>query len=388
MKAPIISLFILLAGIFTSCIAPGIKLSHDFDRGSLGEMVEEEPGYFMGSTRHWMKRDSVGDQYYWFYMKADHVRDMEVTFKLNNLAGVYRGTPHIVYTDYTLPVYSYDQENWERIRNVKYDSASQTFQFSEYFEKEPVWIAYAHPYPFLRLKSLIGRIASSEFVQIENLAKTREFRDISLVKITDSRVPDDGKTTVMILALQHAGEDAGAFMAEGMIDFLISDDPEAKRARERFNYLIVPMMNPDGTFNGTSRYNMEMEDLNNIWLDKENAQPEVTGLKMWVEAWYADGNDIDLFMDIHNHTQFHRYNVLVLQDHSLDSLAAIMDRQWPVRSWQSEFRGSSCAYFFRKGIPSMTVELSQSHPGDGNYLEIDDYHSYGKKTVVALSEYY
>ena len=112
--------FVLLLTILViSCSSPTIKLSHDFDRGSLGDIIEEEPGHFKGNTKHWLKRDSIGDQYYWFYFKADHVKDKVLTFELNDLIGVYRGTPHLVYSDYTHPVYSYDQENWERIRNVK-----------------------------------------------------------------------------------------------------------------------------------------------------------------------------------------------------------------------------------------------------------------------------
>jgi len=377
-----------MAILAVSCSSPKIKISTDFDRGSLGNITEEEQGHFIGNTKHWLKRDSIGDQYYWFYFKADHVMDKSLTFQLNDLIGVYRETPHIVFTDYTQPVYSYDQENWERISNVKYDSASHTFQFSQQFINEPVWIAYAHPYPTYRLESVIDRIKTSEFVQIENIAKTREGRKITLVNITDTRVPDDDKTNILIMALQHAGEDAGAYMAEGLINFLISDDDEAKKARERFNYMIVPMMNPDGIYNGTSRYNMQMEDLNNVWLNDEKVQPEVIGVKKWAESWYADGNKIDLFIDIHNHSQFHQYNVFIFQDHSQDSLVSIMDKYWPIRIWHSEFKGSSCSYFFRKGIPSGTIELSQSHLADGKYLTIEDYLSFGKGTAIAMNEYF
>ncbi|MCK5279574.1 MAG: hypothetical protein KAK04_13570, partial [Cyclobacteriaceae bacterium] len=120
----------------------------------------------------------------------------------------------------------------------------------------------------------------------------------------------------------------------------------------------------------------------------DKVQPEVSGVKNWVESWYADGNEIDLFFDIHNHSQFYRYNVFVLQDQSLDSLATVMDKHWPIRNWHSEFKGSSCAYFFRKEIPSGTIELSQSHLANGKYLTIEDYLSFGKGTVIALNEYY
>jgi hypothetical protein len=378
-------LLILLA---ISCQEPSVKISADFDKGSIGDLTEAVPNHLTGTTKHWLKRDSIGDQYYWFYFKAEQVKNKRVTFELKDLIGVYRETPHIVYTDYTQPVYSYDQQNWHRITNVKYDSASHTFQFTEHFEKEPVWIAYAHPYPTSRIDNFLDRIKSSEYAEINQLAKTKEGRDISLVHITDTDIPEGEKKTIFILALQHAGEDAGGFMAEGLIQFLLSEEEEAKLARKRFNYLIVPMMNPDGIYNGTSRYNMEMEDLNNVWLNDEKEQPEVTGLKKWADSWIAAGNEIDLFIDIHNHTQFHQYNVLIFQDHELDSLVTIMERYWPIRIWHSEFKGSSCSYFYKMGVPSGTIELSQSHLADGKYLTIEDYFSFGKGTVLALNEFY
>ena len=271
---------------------------------------------------------------------------------------------------------------------MKYDSASFTFQFSQHFIKEPVWIAYAHPYPTSRLKSVIDNIRASEFVQIENIAKTDQGRNVTLIRITDTQVPDHNKKNILILALQHAGEDAGGYMAEGLINFLVSDDKEAMKAREKFNYIIVPMMNPDGTYNGTSRYNMQMEDLNSIWLNDNKAQPEVMGVKGWIASWNAGGNNIDLFIDIHNHSQQHQENRFIFPDHNLDSLAIVMGKHWPFRSLHSEFKGSSNDYFHKKGIPSGTVELSQSHLADGKYLEIEDYFSFGKGTVVALNEYF
>ena len=73
---------------------------------------------------------------------------------------------------------------------------------------------------------------------------------------------------------------------------------------------------------------------------------------------------------------------------ALDSLATVMDKHWPIRNWHSEFKGSSCAYFFRKEIPSGTIELSQSHLANGKYLTIEDYLSFGKGTVIAFNEYY
>jgi len=371
-----------------SCAERGVELSADFDKGSIGSLVEIKPGHFRGNSRHWLKRDSIGDQYYWFYFKADKVKDRSVTFELEHLIGVYRETPHIVYTDYTQPVFSYDQDTWHRITDVHYDSANYTFRFTQQFSDAPVWIAYAHPYPYSRLLSLIDQVRESDYASINTIAWTKEGREVFLVHITDKEVPEADKKNVLILALQHAGEDAGGFMAEGMVSFLTSDKEMAAQSRKKFNYFIVPMMNPDGVYNGTSRYNMEMEDLNNIWMNDEKTQPEVTGVKHWATAWLNQGNELDLFIDIHNHTQFHQYNVFIFQDNTLDPLADVMEKYWPIRIWHSEFRGSSCSYFYSMGIPSGTIELSQSRISEGTYLTVGDYHAYGEGAAIALLEYF
>ena len=208
-----LSLPVLCLLCLISCSSPDVEFSTDFDRGSLGEMEKINDDMYRGKPRHWLKRDSIGDQYYWFYFKAENVKDKSITFELNDLLGVYRGNPHLVYTDYTQPVFSYDQENWERIRDVKYDSASHTFWFTQQFINEPVWVAYAHPYPVERVISLIERVNKSEYVQIENLAETKEGRDVTMVKISDTDIPDDNKRNILIMAMQHAGEDAGSYMA-------------------------------------------------------------------------------------------------------------------------------------------------------------------------------
>ncbi len=381
-------LYLYLVASLGGCSSGDIKISHDFDHGSIGDLKETEPGSYEGSTRHWLKRDSIGDQYYWFYFKADHIRDKEVSFVLQDLVGVYRRNPHLVYTDYTQPVYSYDQESWERIGNVAYDSASHTFRFSHLFQEEPVWIAYAHPYPLHRLISLVSSIRDNEFVTIETLAQTMENRGVELITITDPDIPDEAKKTIFLMAMQHAGEDAGTYLLEGMIQFLLSDDEKAKTMREKFIYKLIPLMNPDGVFNGTTRYNMEMEDLNNIWLNDEKMQPEVAGVKRWVDSWYAGGKEIDLFLDVHNHSQFYTYNVFIFNDHSLDTLVTFMNDYWPARIWHSEFEGSSCAYFYREGIPCGTIELTQSYVVENDYLTIEDYHGYGKGVALGIFDYF
>ena len=80
----------LLILLSISCQAPSVKISADFDKGSIGNFTEAVPNHLTGTTKHWLKRDSIGDQYYWFYFKAEQVKNKRVTFELKDLIGLNR----------------------------------------------------------------------------------------------------------------------------------------------------------------------------------------------------------------------------------------------------------------------------------------------------------
>ncbi len=52
---------------------------------------------------------------------------------------------------------------------------------------------------------------------------------------------------------------------KGIIDFLVSNAPEAFVLREKFVFKIVPMLNPDGVINGNYRCSLSGADLNRRW---------------------------------------------------------------------------------------------------------------------------
>lgn len=63
----------------------------------------------------------------------------------------------------------------------------------------------------------------------------------------------------------HPGESNSSWMMKGIIDFLVSDSPEARVLREKFVFKIVPMLNPDGVINGNYRCSLAGADLNRRW---------------------------------------------------------------------------------------------------------------------------
>lgn len=61
------------------------------------------------------------------------------------------------------------------------------------------------------------------------------------------------KKGVFISARVHPGESNSSWMMKGIIDFLVSSEPEAILLRDNFVFKIVPMLNPDGVINGNYR---------------------------------------------------------------------------------------------------------------------------------------
>lgn len=61
------------------------------------------------------------------------------------------------------------------------------------------------------------------------------------------------RPAVILTARVHPGESNSSFIIEGVIDYLISQDENAKLLRNRYVFKIVPMLNPDGVVVGNYR---------------------------------------------------------------------------------------------------------------------------------------
>ncbi len=70
---------------------------------------------------------------------------------------------------------------------------------------------------------------------------------------------------VVIIARQHPGETMGSWVMQGVLQFLLSNEPEAIYLRQQIVFKIVPMMNPDGVIHGHYRTSLSGADLNRRW---------------------------------------------------------------------------------------------------------------------------
>lgn len=194
---------------------------------------------------------------------------------------------------------------------------SRSFVFEFDLEDDVYYFAYCYPYTYTDLQRYLHSIDTMQlpFYKRELLCRTMQHRRLDMLIIGEDprgkSNTEDGYTkrtpprnVVCITARVHPGETPASYMCHGLIEFLISNDPAAKKVRKHITFIIVPMLNPDGVFLGNYRTAFCGLDLNRQY-DKPTAwcMPENFHLKTLLKD-IADSPaaSLDFVIDLHSHS--------------------------------------------------------------------------------------
>jgi hypothetical protein len=159
----------------------------------------------------------------------------------------------------------------------------------------PLGITHIGTSPWYGYETAINYLNSKAGIfssQYRSIGKSEENRDIPLLLIDDSKGWKN-KEDFLYMGRNHAYESAGSYCAEGMIDFLLSDDPLAEYFRAKYRFHFLPMTNPDGTHNGMSRLTAPQgADLNRCRKQNDAAWQALKD--------YVDESKPTLLLNIHN----------------------------------------------------------------------------------------
>lgn len=243
---------------------PPVLVSSDFESGNIGDVEQVnflEPELVM-SLRNDNDDPTLRDSWRtWWYARLDSVAtDRPLTITINN-----RG-----WETYYVPVYSYDQTVWYRFEDSEVDQPNlDSIRMVKQFEESTVWVARFYPYTLTDLQLYMDSLAGNQYVTREVIGTSEYGRDIEMLTITDSTIPMAGKERVWLHGRTHPAETGSSFLLEGLIDFLLSNDPDAQAARENLVFNIVPMHNPDGVVVGNYRTTPDSYNLESMWFFDE-----------------------------------------------------------------------------------------------------------------------
>lgn len=277
-----------------------INVTHNFDNGSLGELMLQQPITFGNSRIEpfeivWIEAASrtdlpnpvdpdVAPGSRWFNFKIDGIKDIPVFIKLSK-------------TEVNRPFYSNDGVEWFRFEQSE-NLLPQTVH--KMFEGESAYIAYFIPYTHKMHQEDFERWGKSPFVETETIGYSGQGKPIGMLTVTDSSTPYENKKKIWIHSRVHTSEAPASWHLRGFIDNLLGDSPLAEEIRKNAVFYIVPETNPDAVEGGYSRATPGGVNLEINWDRPEDMTvAEVTALKNTIERLTQD-RPMDVALNLHS----------------------------------------------------------------------------------------
>ena len=147
-----------------------------------------------------------------------------------------------------------------------------------------------------------NRYSKTHF-QREIIAKSKEGRNLDLLTITkadaDANLPET-QPVVFISARVHPGEVCSSFVVQGLIKFLVEESNEdANKLLDKYQFKIIPMLNPDGVARGHYRHDTTGTNLNRVYDNPSGKEtPTIFAVKTLLDELK---NKIFFYADIHGH---------------------------------------------------------------------------------------
>ena len=195
---------------------------------------------------------------------------------------------------------------------MRYHTLSFSFDFSQITTpRKYVYFAYCYPYSFTQLDLYLSSLNNyKDILRFDEIGKSLEGNSLHMLIITNFTDSFDelaNKKSIIFTARVHPGESNGSYVIQGVLEYLLSNDPGAKNLRKNFIFKIVPMLNPDGVIRGNFRMNILGKDLNRMWDEPtEETCPTIYNTVKMIKKT-LDSRDIYFFCDFHGHSNKHNF---------------------------------------------------------------------------------
>jgi len=337
--------------------ASGNRLADDqFEGGNLGRCVVSEDGVF--ELTNYPEDAPPINVSPWYAFRLSGTPGDEVSVVIRFEDGFARYWPK------TSP----DGHTWERLPESRVTRSEDGIRMSLRLELEGprLWVAGQELLVSPWYDQWISELGASAPVTTRLLGSSVEGRPIYLAETADR--PE----FILLLGRQHPPEVTGALAMRPFVTTVLADTELARRFRERYQVLIIPMLNPDGVAAGHWRHNVDGVDLNRDW--GPFTQPETQLVRKWLDTAEDKGRKPRLMLDFHSTQKNVFYTQRDIDPTDPEGFTArwltavsehIPDYTFVREAAETSEQANSKNYFYRRyGIPAITYETGDETPRD------------------------
>lgn len=159
------------------------------------------------------------------------------------------------------------------------------------------WVAWGTPYLLEDAQRTVAKAAQHQFALPFELCQTRGGRTTPALSITEAD-SHPNRIGIWIQARQHAWESGSSWVCDGLIEWIVSDAPEARELRQKTLITIVPIMDIDNVEIGAGGKNQIPQDHNRDWSDSPHWKAVAAAQRMILDQ--DQKGQFDIFVDLHN----------------------------------------------------------------------------------------
>ena len=199
----------------------------------------------------------------WYAFKVWSKNARNVYLNLNYARNKHRYDPKI----------SRDDFSWENLEAVTLNPDSTVSTFTLAVNSDTVTVAAQEVISSVNSNKWADSLATLPFLKKQIIGYSLLEKPIVALNSTTS----SGKNLVVIISRQHPPEVTGYLAMQEFVHTLTGSTELARNFREKFEIVLVPMVNPDGVDEGNWRHNAAGVDLNRDW--EFFKQPETRAVK-------------------------------------------------------------------------------------------------------------
>ncbi len=285
----------LAAGLMPAIASAQVTFDSSFESGNGHNFTQVNATTYSFN----LEPDTNSSDNQWFYFEVNGAEGETLTFRLldtgsTNVTGHWNTARPIVSSD--------GGDTWDHVDGPMSHSGG-VFSFTHTLATDSERFAFHHPYTWTMLQPKLTEWQASPYADHAIIGESIQGRPIHFFQISDGDIGDPGeKLGIWFIARLHSAEVTASYTMEAFMDFILSEDEEARALRANAVINVVPMVNPDGVYLGNYRNNEAGVNLNRVWDGSANltTSPEVVAVETMIEDWVDDGFSYDFFADLHS----------------------------------------------------------------------------------------